>query len=143
MLINCSRADKAPNFKLRNLNGREVTLDQFKGKVVLLDFWATSCNPCRMTMPLLERLQREFPKGMTLLAINLAESEDVVRDYIQEQNLDSEVLMDEDGAVGAAYGAYAIPFQVLIDKEGNIRSVRVGLGPGTIAQLREEIRNLQ
>jgi thiol-disulfide isomerase/thioredoxin len=143
MLINCSRTDKAPNFKLRNLNGREVTLDQFKGKVVLLDFWATWCGPCRMTMPLLERLQREYPKGMTLLAINLQEDKDVVRDYVREQNIDSEVLLDEDGAVGAAYGAGMIPMQVLIDREGNILRAQAGGGPDAIAQLREDIRKLQ
>jgi thiol-disulfide isomerase/thioredoxin len=141
VLINCSRADKAPNFKLRNLNGRVVTLDQYKGKVVLLDFWATWCGPCRMTMPLLERLQKEYPKGMTLLAINLQEPEDVVRDYVREQKIDSEVLLDEDGVVGSAYGADMIPMQVLIDKEGNIR--RVGVGLDTIAQIREDIRKLQ
>jgi thiol-disulfide isomerase/thioredoxin len=132
----------APNFKLRNLDGRIVSLDQFRGKVVLLDFWQTSCGPCRMTMPLLERLQKEFPKSMMLLAINLQESASVVRDYMREQNLGSEVLLDEDGAVGSAYGAEAIPLQVLIDKEGKLRRVQAGLGPGTVAQLRAEIQIL-
>jgi thiol-disulfide isomerase/thioredoxin len=133
----------APNFRLRNLDGREVSLDQFKGKVVLLDFWATWCSPCRKTMPLLERLQREFPKNMALLAINLQESSSVVRDYVREQNIDSEVLLDEDGAVGSAYGAEAIPLQVLIDKEGKLRRIQAGLGPSTVAQLRAEIQRLQ
>jgi thiol-disulfide isomerase/thioredoxin len=132
----------APNFRLRNLDGRQVSLDQFRGKVVLLDFWATWCGPCRMTMPLMERLQKEFPQNMALLAINLEESAPVVRDYVREQNIDSEVLLDEDGAVGAAYGAEAIPLQVLIDKEGKLRRVQAGLSPSTIARLRAEIQNL-
>jgi thiol-disulfide isomerase/thioredoxin len=132
----------APNFKLRNLDGREVSLDQFKGKVVLLDFWQTSCGPCRMTMPLLERLQKEFPKSMMLLAINLQEPASVVRDYMREQNIGSEVLLDEDGAIGSAYDVGAIPMQVLIDKEGKLRRVQIGLGPGTVAQLRTEIQSL-
>jgi thiol-disulfide isomerase/thioredoxin len=133
----------APNFKLRNLEGREITLDQFKGKVVLLDFWATWCGPCRMTMPLVERLQKEFPNNMVLLAINLQESASVVKDYVREQGINSEVLLDEDGAVGSAYGAEAIPLQVLIDKEGKLRRVQTGIGPGTINQLRAEIQRLQ
>ncbi len=133
----------APNFKLRNLQGREVLLSQFKGKVVLLDFWATWCGPCRMTMPLMEKLQKEFPKSMTLLAINLQEPASVVRDYVREQNIGSEVLLDEDGSVGSIYGAEAIPLQVLIDKEGKLRRVQAGLGPGTVAQIRSEIQRLQ
>ncbi len=141
MLINCSRTDKAPNFKLRNLNGREVSLDQFKGKIVLLDFWATWCGPCRMTMPMLERLRQEFSKEMVLLAVNIQESEEVVRDYVQEENIKSEVLLDEDGAVASAYGAYAIPLQVIIDREGNIR--RALPGATSLSMLREEIRKLQ
>jgi thiol-disulfide isomerase/thioredoxin len=135
--------EAAPNFKLRNLEGREVSLDQFRGKVVLLDFWATWCGPCRVTMPLLERLQKEFPKGMVLLAINLQESASVVRNYVREQDINSEVLLDEDGAVGSAYGAEAIPLQVLIDKEGKLRRVQAGLGSSTVAQLRAEIQRLQ
>jgi thiol-disulfide isomerase/thioredoxin len=138
-----SNYGKAPDFKLRNLSGREVSLDQFRGKVVLLDFWATWCGPCRMTMPLLERLQKEYPKSMTLLAINVGESADTVRNYVRLQNVDSEVLLDEDSAVGAAYGAGGIPFQVLIDKEGVIRSARAGLSPDTISTLRAEIQKLK
>jgi thiol-disulfide isomerase/thioredoxin len=134
---------KAPHFKLRNLAGKEVSLDQFRGKIVLLDFWATWCGPCQLTMPLLERLQKEYPKSMTLLAINVGESADTVRNYVRLQNVDSEVLLDEDSAVGAEYGASGIPFQVLIDKEGVIRSARAGLGPDTISQLRAQIQKLQ
>jgi thiol-disulfide isomerase/thioredoxin len=134
---------KAPSFKLRNLAGQEVSLDQYRGKVVLLDFWATWCGPCQMTMPLLERLEKENPKNMTLLAINIGESAETVRDYVRLQNVSSEVLLDEDSAVGSAYGASAIPLQVLIDKNGVIRHTHAGLGPDTIAQLRAEIQKLQ
>jgi thiol-disulfide isomerase/thioredoxin len=142
-LTNCSRNDRAPNFKLRSLNGRQVSLDQFKGKVVLLDFWQTTCGPCRMTMPLLERLQKEYPRSMALLAINMQESPEPVRDYVREQDLNSEVLLDEDGSVATAYDVEAIPTQVLIDKEGIIRRVMVGFRPDTMAQLRSEIQKLQ
>ncbi len=135
--------EKASSFKLRNLAGREVSLDQFKGKVVLLDFWATWCEPCRMTMPLLEKLQKDNPKGFTLLAINLGDSADTVREYVRAQNISSEVLLDEDGAVGSAYGAEGIPFQVLIDKNGIIRRVKMGGDPLFIAQLGVEIQKLQ
>jgi thiol-disulfide isomerase/thioredoxin len=137
------RQEAAPNFKLRNLAGREVSLNQFKGKVVLLDFWATWCGPCQMSMPLIEKLQKENPGKVTVLAINLGESADSVREYVRSQNIESEVLLDEDSAVGSAYGAGAIPYQVLIDKQGIIRRVQEGVGPDTIAGLQAAILKLQ
>ena len=133
----------APNFKLRNLNGKEVSLDQFRGKIVLLDFWATWCVPCRMAMPMMEALQKEFPKSVKLLAINVEEPASVVRDYVREQDIDTEVLLDEDGAVGSAYGLAGIPLQVLIDKEGNLRRVQTGVGSDTVARFRADIQKLQ
>jgi thiol-disulfide isomerase/thioredoxin len=94
-------------------------------------------------MPLLERLQKEFPKSMILLAINLQEPASVVRDYVREQDIHSEVLLDEDGSVASSYDVAAIPTQVLLDKEAKLRRVWVGLGASTISQLRAEIQRLQ
>jgi len=133
----------APSFKLPDLNGKEVALSQFKGKVVLLDFWATWCGPCRMTMPVMEKLEREFPREMVLLAINLQEPKDMVRDYVREQSLSSRVLLDEEGSVGEAYGTGAIPMQVLIDKEGIIRDILVGFNERMASKLRSEIETLR
>ena len=133
----------APPFKLRDLTGREVSLDQYRGKVVMLDFWATWCGPCRMTMPLLENLQKEYPNRFTLLAINLQEPASEVRDYILKQNFRSEVLLDEEGTVGETYGTESIPMQVVIDKNGIVRHIHVGFNSGTIAKLRSEIDKLQ
>ena len=79
----------APNFKLPDLSGQQVSLDQYKGKVVMLDFWATWCGPCRMTMPLMESIQKEYADTLVLLAVNLQEPRDVVRDYVRAQNIHS------------------------------------------------------
>jgi thiol-disulfide isomerase/thioredoxin len=133
----------APVFKLPDLNGREVSLDQFRGKIVMLDFWATWCNPCRMTMPLVEKLQKEYPNNMVLLAINLQETKDVVREYMRQQNLGSQVLLDEEGSVGKTYGTEAIPMQVLIDKTGIVRDIKTGFDPRMLPQLRAEIERLR
>ena len=134
---------EAPTFKLRDLKGKEVSLEQFRGKIVMLDFWATWCRPCRMTMPLLEKLQREYPNDMILLAINLQESNSEVRDYVRQQNVNSEVLLDEEGSVGEAYGTESIPMEYLIDQRGVVRHIQVGLGPQTISQLRNQIEKLR
>jgi thiol-disulfide isomerase/thioredoxin len=133
----------APTFNLADLNGRKVSLDQFKGKVVMLDFWATWCGPCRMTMPLLENLQKEYANTIVLLAINLQEPGDAVRDFARAQNLHSQVLLDEEGTVGQTYGADAIPMQVLIDKEGIVRDIMTGFNPRMAARLRSEIEKLR
>ncbi len=132
----------APAFKLRDLGGQEVSLNQFRGKVVLLDFWQTSCGPCRMTMPLLEKLQKEYAGRMVLLAINLQETPEIVQEYMRQQNLHSQVLFDQDGTVGEIYGAGAIPMQVLIDKTGIVREIQVGFNPQMASQFRAKIQNL-
>ena len=132
----------APAFKLPELGGQEITLSQFRGKVVMLDFWATWCGPCRMTMPLMESLQKEFVNDLVLLAVNLQESKDEVHNYVRAQSIHARVLLDEEGSVGAAYGAEQIPMQILIDKRGLVRKIHIGFGPSTASQLRSEIRTL-
>ncbi len=133
----------APNFQLADLSGRSVSLDQFRGKIVMLDFWATWCGPCRVTMPVLEKLQREYSKDLTLLAINLEEPRDQVRNYVAGRNISSTVLLDEDGKVGQAYGSDSIPMQVLIDQQGIVRRVSVGYSPALVDQLRSAIEKLR
>jgi thiol-disulfide isomerase/thioredoxin len=133
----------APSFKLPDLNGQQVSLDQYKGKIVMLDFWATWCGPCRMTMPIVENLQKEYVDTMVLLTINLQESHDVVRDYIRAQGIRSRVLLDEEGLVGKVYGTESIPLQILIDKQGIVRFIQAGYGPGMASRLRAEINKLR
>jgi thiol-disulfide isomerase/thioredoxin len=133
----------APTFDLNDLNGHKISLDQYKGKVVMLDFWATWCNPCRRTMPLLENLQKEYVDTMVLLAINLQDSADVVKDFMREQNLHSQVLLDTEGTVGQTYGAEEIPMQVLIDKQGIVRDVMIGYNSSLSSRLRAEIVKLR
>ena len=134
----------APNFILRDLGGQEVTLDQFKGKIVLLDFWATWCGPCRLVMPLLERLQKEYSDTMVQLAINVMEPNDMVEEYVREQGIHALVLMDQEGFVSLSYGAIGIPTQVLIDKEGIVRFIQEGFSPAVgLIPLREEIDKIR
>lgn len=140
---NVQVGQEAPLFKLPDLNGNEVSLGQYKGKIVLIDFWATYCEPCRMTMPLLERLQKEYSNDMVLLAVNLGDTIDAVREFIQRNNLNSEILLDERGEVGSVYGANQIPIQFLIDKKGIVRHIQLGYSAAMGAQLRAEINKLR
>jgi len=131
----------APPFTLPDLNGRQVSLSQYKGKVVMLDFWATWCGPCRMSMPVLENLEKEYRDTLVLLAINLQETRDDVSQYMRQQQLHSQVLLDEQASVGEIYGAGSIPMQVLIDKSGIVRYVQLGVVPAKT--LRAEIDKLR
>jgi thiol-disulfide isomerase/thioredoxin len=133
----------APKFKLTDLKGQEVSLDQFKGKVVMLDFWATWCNPCQMTMPVIEKLEKEYSDIMVVLAINLQEPKDAVQEYVNRQAIISRVLLDEAGSVGATYGTDSIPMQFLIDKNGIVRHIQMGYKPQMASQLRAQIERLR
>ncbi len=133
----------APGFNLSDLDGHRISLEQFRGKIVMLDFWATWCGPCRLTMPVLENLAKEYPQDLTLLAINVAEPPELVRNYVKQQNISSTVLLDEEGKVGEVYGSDSIPMQVLIDKTGIVRKINVGYSPRLANLLRGAIERLR
>jgi len=132
----------APAFALQDLEGNDVSLEQYKGEIVILDFWATWCGPCRMTMPMLDELQDQYSGKLALLAVNLNEPKDVVREYVMNEGLGSRVLLDEDGSVGALYGVIGIPMQVLIDQNGTVQFIMTGVGPGMDSKIRAEINKL-
>jgi thiol-disulfide isomerase/thioredoxin len=133
----------APSFILTDLDGRETSLELFKGKIVLLDFWATWCAPCRMTMPVIEKLSKEYQNDMVVLAVNMREPKDVVEKYAFKEALSSHILLDKEGAVSATYGAYAIPMQFLIDRHGVVRHIQTGYGSNMAAQMRAQIEPLR
>lgn len=133
----------APPFKLPGLDGREISLEEFKGKIVLLDFWATWCGPCRMTMPVVEKLSREYSEDMVVLAVNLREPKDVIEKYAFAQAIRSQILLDEKGTASANYGAVAIPMQFLIDRSGIVRHIQTGYSSNMASRMRAQIESLR
>lgn len=121
--------ETAPDFTLEDLDGNKVSLKDFKGeKIVYLNFWATWCPPCRMEMPDLNRLYEEYKdEDFVVLAVNLGESEKIVREFIEENQYTFPVLLDESQKVGINYNTFAIPTSVIIDKEGVVRVYVPGL----------------
>ena len=120
------RKDPA-NFTLPLLNGGNRALSSFKGKVVILNFWATWCPPCRAEMPSMEILyQRLKNQGLELLAVDIGEDQTVVRDYIGKGSYSFPVLLDRDTKVSNQYGISAIPTSFILDREGKIISMIVG-----------------
>lgn len=133
----------APAIKLQPLDGEALDLASLKGKVVVLDFWATWCKPCVMALPVVTQVTTELAdQGVVFYAVNQRESEDVVRKFLADKGLDMAVAMDPKGNAGRAFGVDGIPHSVLIDKKGMIRKVHVGFGPGMDQLLKTEIEEL-
>ena len=115
--------EPAPNFQLRDLNGRQVVLSELRGKVVLLNFWATWCGPCRVEMPAMEKLYRAFSRNdFEILAVSTdAQGVSVTRPFQQENRLTFPILHDADYRVGLTYGARSLPMTFMVDRQGIVR----------------------
>lgn len=113
----------APNFALQDLGGTQVSLSDFRGKVVLLNFWATWCSPCRMEIPSLEKLyQLRKDKEFEILAVSVDRtSPSKVAAFVANYQMSFPVLVNPQGDVGQRYWARAIPTSFLLDKKGVIR----------------------
>ena len=119
----------ATDFTLESLaGGPPVKLSEQKGKIVVLDFWATWCGPCRRWMPIVAKAQKDYASmGVQVYAVNLKETENKVRTYLTQQNIDVPVLMDRSGQVGDDYRASSIPTTVVVGRDGKVVRVLVGL----------------
>jgi thiol-disulfide isomerase/thioredoxin len=134
----------APDFKLRDLDGAETQLASLKGKAVLIDFWATWCGPCRMTMPKLNNLYKKFRKQeVVVMGIDENEDEQTVRDYIRKNRYEYPILLSPRGdATAESYFAHALPTLVLIDKNGVVADYKVGYGSETEDMLRDDLSRM-
>lgn len=108
-----------PDFTLPDPGGRKVSLKDFRGKVVFLNFWASWCESCRDEMPTVDRLYREFKsKGLEIVAVNVKDKRADALAVINKLKLNYLVLMDPEGEVGLLYGAFGLPVTYLIDRKG-------------------------
>jgi peroxiredoxin len=119
---------KASDFTLTGLDGKSYTLSKLRGKVVMLDFWATWCGPCRIEMPHVQKLHSEFKtKGLVVFGVNYGETSTRVKPFIAKNAYDFTILMDSNQEVGGHYQVNGIPALFIIDKDGVIRSHFVGV----------------
>jgi len=135
----------APDFTLPSLKGEEVTLSDHKGEdIVLLDFWATWCGPCRMAMPVVEEVAEKFAEqGVQLYAVNLREAPERIRGFLETVGVEeSDVLLDQRGAVQRDYAASNIPRMVVVGKDGTIQAIHRGYSPYLRQQLTQQIETL-
>ena len=123
-----SRSTIPPEFKGRMADGREASLASHRGKVVLLNFWATWCLECRPEMPAFERLHREFSaQGLAVMGINAREGTATIREYAKERGLTFPLILDPSGKINITYGVIGLPTTFLIARDG--RAVALAIGP--------------
>jgi len=133
----------APDVRLQTEQGAPVQLAAFKGKVVLVDFWASWCVPCKTSFPALDTLHREFEaRGLAVVAVNLDERRKDAEGFLSAHPHTMPVFFDPGGAAPTAFGVKGMPTSFLIDRAGIIRFTHQGYSAGIGAEYRHEIESL-
>jgi len=127
-LVGYASRTAPPHFSGSTIDSRRVSMKDLRGKVVLMNFWASWCAECRPEMPVLERLHRELaPQGFAVIGVNAREESETVRRYASELGLTFPLILDPDGKIKALYGVVGIPTTFLVGRDG--RAVAFGVGP--------------
>ncbi|MEA3151023.1 MAG: hypothetical protein QOD56_1962 [Gammaproteobacteria bacterium] len=133
----------APEFTLAALTGQPAALSQYKGQVVMVNFWATWCGPCQQEMPLLDQMYKKYkPAGFTLIGVNVDKEALPVRDLMARKPVSFPVLLDPANQVSKAYHVDEMPSSVIIDRKGEIRYIHRGYRPGDENEYQDRIRQL-
>ena len=133
----------APQFTLDARSGSKISLSQYKGQVVMLNFWASWCAPCREEMPLLENIYKKYSKmGFTLIGVNVEPDSKAAEGFLKETPVSFPVIYDKESTVSKAYDVSGMPSTVIIDRKGDIRVLHRGYKPGDENEYLDSIRNL-
>jgi peroxiredoxin len=134
---------KAPGFTLKDLDNREVSLASLKGKVVLINFWATWCPPCKAEMPSLNMLYSEYKdRGFMVLAISMDRKEQEVIEYLKKNTFSFKVLLDPKMNATRYYGVFSLPTSFLIDRNGVIVKRYLGEERWNSSSIKNDIQKL-
>ena len=136
-------AGPAADFSLPSRGGQRVSLSALRGQVVLINFWATWCGPCRKEMPLLEQIQKKYaPLGFTMLGVNVEEDTTQMEAFLGDVPVTFPVLLDPANQVSKLYDVAAMPSTVIVDRKGNVRFIHQGYQPGDESRYQDVIRQL-
>lgn len=137
------QAEPASDFTLKSNSDENIRLAEQRGKVVMLNFWAAWCGPCRQEMPLLDEMYQRYNKaGFELYGINVEQNTDDAEKLLKELGTRFPILWDSDSKVSKLYNVSAMPTTIMVDKDGEIRYVNRGYKPGDEEKYREQIREL-
>jgi peroxiredoxin len=133
----------APDFTLNAQSGKPVELTQFKGQVVMLNFWASWCGPCRQEMPLLDSIYKKYGKlGFTMIGVNVEPDSKAANDWLKQTPVTFPILYDTDSKVSKLYGVSGMPSTVIVDRKGTVRMIHRGYKPGDEEEYLSSIRSL-
>ena len=131
----------APPFSLPSKGGGEVSLAQYKGQVVMINFWASWCGPCRQEMPLLEDIYKKYNKlGFTLIGVNVEPDSKAADDWLKQTPVTFPVLYDKDSKVSQLFNVSGMPTTVIIDRKGTVRYRHISYKPGDEGEYLNNIR---
>ena len=134
---------KAPDFTLKSLEGTNLRLEEYRGQVVLINFWASWCGPCRQEMPLLDRLHHRYEDtGFAVLGVNVEGEVEPAQKIVDKTKVTFPVLIDEQQKVSEMYSLEAMPSTVVVDRDGVVRYIHRGYKPGDEAKYVEVVKQL-
>lgn len=138
-----SKKVPAPDFTLPSLSGSNVRLNELKGDVILLNFWASWCGPCRTEMPLLDKLHNKYKAiGFTVLGVNVEENSEAAKGFLKENTVSFPILWDAKNEVSKKYSVAAMPTTVMIDRDGQVRYIHKGYSDGDEKVYKKVIKKL-
>jgi peroxiredoxin len=133
----------APAFTLASRAGQDVSLAQYRGQVVMINFWASWCGPCRQEMPLLESIYKKYNRmGFTMLGVNVEPDSNAANDWLKATPVSFPILYDRDSKVSKLYDVAGMPSTVIIDRSGKLRVLHRGYKPGDENEYLDSIRTL-
>jgi peroxiredoxin len=133
----------APDFSLKSSTGENLRLSEYRGDVVMINFWATWCGPCRQEMPLLDELYTRYQRvGFNLLGVNIDDDSRRAMQMIEELGVNFPVLFDARKEVSKLYEVDAMPVTVIVDRSGNVRYIHQGYKPGYEDKYLDQVRSL-
>jgi peroxiredoxin len=133
----------APDFTLKSMRGKNIKLSELAGNVILLNFWASWCGPCRTEMPLLNELQNRYePLGFTVLGVNVEEDSSPAKTFLAKTPVEFPILLDNRNEVSKRYDVLAMPTTVMIDRNGKVRYLHKGYQAGDEKKYKKMIKKL-
>jgi thiol-disulfide isomerase/thioredoxin len=136
-------AKPAPKFSLKSMAGKPVSLDQYKGQVVMINFWASWCVPCRQEMPILDKLHTKYkPMGFTMIGVNVEPDSSLAANWLKGTPVTFPILFDTKSEVSKLYSVAGMPSTVIVDRKGNLRWLHRGYKPGDENKYLDQIRAL-
>jgi len=138
-----SISGQAPDFTLKSRSGKNIRLSDLRGQVVMLNFWASWCGPCRQEMPILEQLSKRYGKlGFTMVGVNVEQDSSKAEAYLRDVKVTFPILFDTTSSTSKLYSVNAMPTTIIIDRNGNMRFKHEGYKSGYEKDYKKQIKQL-